>query len=128
MLIRPYKNGIVMHTAYYADKIRDFSQIPKAESVRIGREELKLAEGLIERLSVDDFHPEQFKDEYRLRVLAMLEEKRKGEEITIGPEPKPKEHPERVIDIMQALKQSMERVPAQRKVVAAGEKRRKKVS
>jgi non-homologous end joining protein Ku len=58
-------------------------------------------------------------------VLALLEEKRKSEEITIAPAPK--SHPAPVIDIMQALKQSMERVPAQRKV-AAGEKRRKKVS
>jgi DNA end-binding protein Ku len=131
VLIRPYENGLVMHTAYYADEIRDLDldQIPKGDSARVSAEELKLSQGLIERLS-DEFKPDQFKDEYRLRVLAMLEEKEKGEEITFAPEPKGRPAP--TIDLMEALKRSMERAPARSKPArakpATARKRRKKAS
>jgi hypothetical protein len=54
--------------------------------------------------------PENFKDEYRIRVLAMLDEKSKGKEITI-PAPAP-QRGGKVVDIMEALKRSMERIPA----------------
>jgi DNA end-binding protein Ku len=128
VLIRPYENGMVMHTAYYADETRDFEQIAKGNSARVSRQEVELAEGLIDRLSSDEFQPEKFKDEYRLRVLGMLEEKRQGEEITIAPRPEGRRRAP-VIDIMQALKESIERLPARgtpRR--AAGRKRRKKAS
>jgi DNA end-binding protein Ku len=130
VLIRPYQNGLIMHTAYYADEIRDFEQIPKGDSARLKAEELKLSQGLIERLSEDDFKPDHFEDEYRLRVLGMLKEKRKGEEITIAPEPERK-RPAATIDLMQALKRSMERVPARSKPARskpAARKRRQKAS
>jgi DNA end-binding protein Ku len=111
-----------MHTAYYADEIRDFDQIPKGESVRLNGQELNLSQGLIDRLSADDFNPDHFKDEYRLRVLGMLEEKAKGEEITVAPEPDRK-RPAATIDLMQALKRSMEglseRQPARSKPATA---------
>jgi hypothetical protein len=55
-----------MHTAFYAEEVRDFGQIPKGDS-RVGRQELELSEGLIERTSRDEFKPEQFEDEDRLR-------------------------------------------------------------
>jgi non-homologous end joining protein Ku len=58
-------------------------------------------------------HPENFKDEYRIRVLAMLDEKSKGKEIVIDKAAAPKHG--RVIDIMEALKRSMARVPAKNK-------------
>jgi DNA end-binding protein Ku len=75
VLIRACQNGLIMHTAYYANEVRDFGKIPKGESVRPGKQELDLAEGLIEQLSRDEFRPEEFKDEYRLRVLSVLEKK-----------------------------------------------------
>jgi DNA end-binding protein Ku len=123
VLIRPYENGLVMHTAYYADEIRDFEQIPKGDSARVNGQQLKLSQDLIEGLAVDDFEPEQFKDEYRLRVLAMLDEKRKGKEITLAPEPKRRPTP--TIDLMQALKRSMERLPPRSKRAAAANKRKR---
>ena len=81
VLIRPYQNGLVMHTAYYAKEVRNFSEVPKGESADVGKEEIQLALGLIERLSSEEFDPDQYKDEYRLRVLAMVEEKAKGSKI-----------------------------------------------
>jgi DNA end-binding protein Ku len=127
VLIRPYENGLVMHTAYYADEVRDFDQIPKGDSARVGRQELELSEGLLDRLSRPDFKPEQFKDEYRLRVLATIEKKRKGEEITIAPEQEARRRPTATIDLLQALKRSIEGMPTKTRPATA-RKRRKRAS
>ena len=81
---------------------------------------------MIERLTSEEFHPENYKDEYRIRVLGMLDEKSKGKEIVIGKAPAPKRG--QVIDIMEALKRSMERVPAKKKPATAAIKKNKRVS
>jgi DNA end-binding protein Ku len=100
VLIRPYKKGLVLHTMYHADEVRDFQQVPKGEKVNVSKQELELGVGLIDRLTSEEFHPESYEDEYRIRVLAMLDEKSKGKEVTIAPPP-----PQRggkVVDIMEA--------------------------
>jgi DNA end-binding protein Ku len=66
----------------------------------------------------DGFKPEKYRDEYRDRVQAMLDEKSKGREITITAPEGPRHG--QIIDLMQALKQSIEKAkpkaaPAQRK-------------
>jgi DNA end-binding protein Ku len=124
VLIRPYKNGLVLNTMYHADEVRDFKQVPKAENVNVTAQELELGVGLIDRLTSEEFHPENYEDEYRIRVLAMLDEKSKGQEITISAPP-----PQRggkVVDIMEALKRSMERIPAKKKPAAAAPTKKKK--
>ena len=90
VLIRPYRKGLVLHTMYYGNEVRDFKQVPKGENVKISETELELGIGLIERLTSEEFHPENYKDEYRIRVLGMLNEKSKGKEIVIGKAPAPK--------------------------------------
>ena len=72
VLIRPYKKGLVLHTIYYGNDVRDFKQVPKGENVKVSEQELELGVGLIERLTSDEFNPENSKDEYRIRVLGML--------------------------------------------------------
>jgi DNA end-binding protein Ku len=72
VLIRPYKNGLVLHTMYHADEVRDFNQVPKGEKVNVAKQELELGISLIDKLSAEEFNPEDYKDEYRIRVLAML--------------------------------------------------------
>jgi DNA end-binding protein Ku len=113
VLIRPYLKGLVLHTMYHADEVRDFQQVPKGEKVNVSEKELELGIGLIDRLTSEEFNPESYKDEYRIRVLAMLDEKSKGKEVTIAP-PAPKRGG-KVVNIMEALKRSMERVPAKKK-------------
>jgi len=78
--------------------------------------------GLIDRLTSEEFNPENYKDEYRLGVLGMLDEKSEGKKIVIGKAPAPKHG--QVIDIMKALKRSMERIPAKRKPATAAKKKR----
>ena len=110
MLIRPYENGLVMHGMYYANEVRNFAEIPKAENAKLSDEEIRLGADLIESMS-DEFEPARYKDEYRIRVLAMLDEKSKGREITVAAPEVPRHG--QVIDLMQALKQSMERCTAE---------------
>ena len=87
VLIRPYRKGLVLHTMYYADEVRDFKELPKGENVKVSEKEIGLGVGLIERLTSEEFKPENYKDEYRIRVLRMLDEKSKGKEIVIGKAP-----------------------------------------
>jgi DNA end-binding protein Ku len=126
VLIRPYKSGLVLHTMYYADEVRDFKQVPKGENVKVSQQELDLGIGLINRLTSEEFNPENYKDEYRIRVLGMLDEKSKGKEIVIDTSPTPKRG--QVIDIMEALKRSMERVPVQKKPATTAAKKRNRAS
>ncbi len=99
-----------------------------AESFGAKGYRIERAVGLIERLTSEEFKPENYKDEYRIRVLGMLDEKSKGKEIVIGKAPAPKHG--QVIDIMEALKRSMERVPAKKKpaTTAAATKKKKTLS
>ena len=126
VLIRPYRKGLVLHTMYYADEVRDFKQVPKAEEVNISEKELELGVGLIDRLTADQFKPENYKDEYHIRVLGMIDEKSKGKEIVIGTAPPPKHG--QVIDIIEALKRSMQGVPAKKRPATAEVKKKKNVS
>ena len=61
---------------------------------------------------------------YRIRVLGMLDEKSKGKEIVIDKAPAPKHG--QVIDIMEALKRSMERIPAKKKTATTAAAKKKK--
>jgi DNA end-binding protein Ku len=123
VIIRPYQGGLVLHGMFYPNEIRDANQVPRAESERVTAEELNLAQGLLDRMSDGGFEPEQYQDEYRLRVLAMIDEKVKGREITVPPQPAAKPGP--LIDLMEALRQSMKKVP-EKKAAAAPRKARKK--
>jgi DNA end-binding protein Ku len=95
--------------------------------VKVSENEVDLGIGLIERLTSEEFHPENYEDDYRIRVLAMLDEKSKGKEVTIAA-PAP-QRGGKVVDIMEALKRSMERVPAKKKpAVKVTAKKKKSVS
>ncbi len=105
VLIRASQNGLMLHAMYFADEVRDFGEIDKGTDAAVKPGELQLALKLVEELSGGDFKPEQYKDEYRDRVLAAVEQKVEGKEITaIGPQVERTQ----VIDLMDALKQSLE--------------------
>jgi DNA end-binding protein Ku len=123
VLIRPSGDGLMLHTMYFADEVRDFSEIDKGSDATIKPTELQLAMKLVEELSVPDFKPEQYKDEYRERVLAVVESKVEGKEITSIGEQVQKTQ---VIDLMDALKQSLESRVAQGAVEKAAPAERKK--
>ena len=112
VLIRPYENGLIMHSLYYAKEVRNFAEIAKGENVKLSDGEIELGADLIENMS-DEFKPDNYRDEYRERVQAMLDEKSKGGEITVAAPEAPRHG--QIIDLMQALKQSIEKAKPEQK-------------
>ena len=128
VVIRPYKDGLMMHQVFYSNEVRDFGDIDLGDDASFKPAETKMARQLIEQLSTDRFEPDKFRDEFRARVLQAAEEKIAGREITTTAEaPRAK-----VIDLFEALKASVEQSQAteRRKLKppkkAAAKKTRKK--
>lgn len=112
VIVRPAQKGLVMHTMYFYNEVRNFDEIGKGESAKISGSETKLATRLIDELSNDAFEPEKYEDEYAQRVLDLIKKKAEGEEITLSQTP-PQQG--KVIDLMEALKRSLGSTPKQRK-------------
>lgn len=106
VVLRPYEKGLILHTMYYADEVRDFGAIDLEESP-VRDKEVQLAEMLINELTEKKFDPLEFKDEYRHRLLDRIRAKSKGK--TIEPEEKEEEKGGEVIDIMEALRRSLDK-------------------
>ena len=104
VLIRPAQGGLMLHTMYFADEVREFGEIDKGESATLREGELGLALRLIEDLSHEEFKPEEYHDDYRQRVLDLVNLKVEGKEVTTVT---PEVHRAQVIDLMDALKQSL---------------------
>jgi DNA end-binding protein Ku len=103
VMVRPMENGLVMEQLHYPDELRAFSEVP-VEDATVKPAELKLATQLVEQAASDKFEPENYKDEVRDRMLALIQRKVEGEDITLAPTAEP-EH--KIIDIMEALKASL---------------------
>ena len=71
--------------------------------VDVSDRELKIARQLIESLATE-FEPERYRDEYRERVLDLIEKKAEGQEIVLQPQT---EEPAQVVDLMAALEASL---------------------
>ena len=103
VMVRPMENGLVMEQLHYPDELRSFSEVP-IEDATLKPAEVKLATQLVEQAASDEFKPESYKDEVRDRMLALIQRKVEGEDITLAPTAEP-EH--KIIDIMEALKASL---------------------
>jgi DNA end-binding protein Ku len=129
VLVRPAQDGLMLHAMYFADEVRNFDEISKGESAKITEAETSLAIRLIEELSNEQFNPEQYGDEYRQRVMELVNTKAEGREITIA---EPQVQRAQVIDLMEALKESLgkkvarEKKPAVRAKSAEPEKVKKR--
>jgi DNA end-binding protein Ku len=111
VLIRPYKQGLIMHQLFYQNEVRAFDDIDIGDDVSFKPAETKMARQLIEQLSEERFDASRFRDEFRARVLEAVEEKVAGHEITTSPEaPQAK-----VVDLFEALKASVEQSQGKKK-------------
>src|SRR3954465_2427694 len=110
VMIRPVDDGLVMQQLLYAGEVRSIKDIdiPKTE---VRHAELKLAQQLIEQQAVDRFDPSAYKDDVRERIDAAIQKKVEGQEITLAEAPEPGGQ---VIDLMEALRASLEKKPAKR--------------
>jgi DNA end-binding protein Ku len=102
--IRATGNVMTMATMVFHDEVIDpdtIDELPDDEADASDRE-VEMAQQLIGSLTAD-FEPEKYHDEYRERVLELIEAKAQGQEISIQPE----EEPAPVPDLMAALEQSL---------------------
>lgn len=103
VLVRPMGDGLILEQLYYSHEVRSFEQVPIGDS-EVKDEELALAVQLIEQAASDTFEPDKYEDEVSKKVLALIEKKIEGEEITAAPEV---EAEDKIIDLMEALKASL---------------------
>jgi DNA end-binding protein Ku len=104
VLVTPRPDGLIMQQLHYADEVRSFSEVPVGEA-EIKEAELKLAVQIVEQISNDEFHPENYRDEVKDRVLAQVQRKVEGQEITATAAPASQAQ---IIDLMEALKASLQ--------------------
>jgi DNA end-binding protein Ku len=104
--LRPASGVLALTTMLWGDEVLTPDRLDELESVEEAEpseRELKMAEQLIESLS-DHFDPSKFKDEYRDRVLDLIERKAAGEQIAVQPQA---EEPAAAPDLMAALEASL---------------------
>jgi DNA end-binding protein Ku len=107
--LRPYEGVLLLETMYYPDEIRQAEkvdgrgQLPKAE--------VEMAKSLVENLS-DSFKPEKYDDRYRKELLSLIRAKAKGRKL---PEAEADDDEGEVVDLMAALRESVEQTQKKQK-------------
>jgi DNA end-binding protein Ku len=103
--IRPARDLLAMETMLFHDEVVSPDHLDEVPSGRAktGNREIDMARQLIESLSAE-FEPEKYKDEYRERVLDLIERKAQGEEVVVQPR---EEAPTEVPDLLAALEASL---------------------
>jgi DNA end-binding protein Ku len=118
VILRPHEERILAHTMFYIDEIREAPDLSIDRSL-VTEKELGLAEAFIKALA-GPFEPESFRDEYRESLKSLIDAKVQGQEV-LHPAPARTLRPP--IDIMQALKASLEQVQANSSHAAKADKK-----
>jgi DNA end-binding protein Ku len=124
--LRSYRGAITMETMLFPDEVVQPDSIDELAAVdgdvKTTKRELDMAKQLIESLS-GDFDPDQYTDQYRERVLELIERKAAGEVISIE---KPAAEPQKVPDLMAALEASIaaSKSPAKKRSRANGARKK----
>jgi DNA end-binding protein Ku len=118
--VRLRENVLVLETMFWPDEIRNASFDELDEDVELRPQELKMARSLIDSLT-DDFEPKDFHDEYRAALEDLISKKVRGEEVTYA---EPAE-PSKVVDLMDALRASVEAAQASKPSARSGSSRGK---
>jgi DNA end-binding protein Ku len=105
--LRLRDNVFVLETMFWPDEIRTPGFDVLDEEVQVRPQEVRMARSLIESLTAD-FEPEEFRDEYRAALEELVAKKVQGEEITYSEEAEPST----VVDLMEALRASVEAAKA----------------
>lgn len=105
--LRPYGNLLILETLYYSDEVRvSQKEAPKESKLTDGEQKMALA--LVDLLK-DEFKPQEYTDAYREALVELIEAKMQGKEVVQAPEA-----PARVVDLMDALRASLEQAKKQR--------------
>jgi DNA end-binding protein Ku len=135
--IRPMGDVLTLTTMRFADEVSspqdlDGEVFEEAKPKKPEKRELEMAKQLIDSLTAD-FEPDKYHDEYRERVLEMIERKAGGEDVVVEA---PAEEPQKVPDLMAALeasisgakRQSAPKKPRKKAASANGSKSKKKTA
>jgi DNA end-binding protein Ku len=110
--VRPQKRGLVMYTLHHDAEIRSIDQIDELNSVptKVKPEEMKLAKQVIATFDAD-LNLKDYKDEYKEGLRRIIDAKIAGEEV-VAPEV---QEPPKVVDLMEALRRSLDSVSGDKK-------------
>jgi len=110
--VRPQKKGLVMYTLHHDAEIRSIDQIDELSSVpsKVKPEEMKLAKQVIQTFH-GELNLKDYKDEYREGLREIINAKIAGEEV-VAPEV---QEPPKVVDLMEALRRSLDSVSKEKK-------------
>jgi DNA end-binding protein Ku len=98
---------LVLQTMYYASEIRPWKElVPENEELK--QEELKMARSLVNEMTTE-FRPQQYKDEYKIALEKMIQEKLKGKEVVTTEAKGPKETADLMAALRESLKQTQEK-------------------
>lgn len=98
------RDGVItLENMYFADEIRPTDDIVPSKRPRVDKRELEMAATLIERFTTS-FDHSRYEDEYRARLLKVIERKRKGDDVHVAPQ----EEREAPSDLLAALRASVE--------------------
>ena len=113
--IQPRDKGLVMYTLRHASEVRAMNAIDELKQVpsKIKPDEIKLARQVIGNFETGG-DLTQYKDEYQEELRRIIDAKIEGKEV-VGPA---EEAPPKVVNLMEALRQSLERVSASKKRTA----------
>jgi DNA end-binding protein Ku len=113
--IQPRENGLVMYTLRHATEVRSMGAIEELNTVpaKIKPDEVKLARQVISNFETEG-DLTQYKDEYQEELRRIIDAKIAGEEVVAAEE----EAPPKVVNLMEALRQSLERVSSTKKRTA----------
>jgi DNA end-binding protein Ku len=110
-VLRPYEDVLLLETMYYADEVRRPEQLDgDLGKPKLQKAEVELAKSLVENLS-EPFKAEKYDDTYRKELLDLIKAKAEGQPL---PE-QPDEEEGEVVDLMSALRESVERTKRKRR-------------
>ena len=110
--VKPQKKGLVMYTLHHDAEIRSIDEVEELNSVpsKVKPEEMKLAKQVVATFD-SELNLKDYKDEYREGLRKIIEAKIAGEEIVAGELPEPP----KVVDLMEALRKSLNAVSTEKK-------------
>jgi DNA end-binding protein Ku len=114
VILRPFDGGIMLHTMYYADEVREVENFGRPD-VELKEAEVKVANQLIEALA-GKWEPEKYHDTFQDNLKQLIETKLQGGKVVEIEKPK-KMAP--VVDLMAALKESLAQMEGRKKPVSS---------
>jgi DNA end-binding protein Ku len=116
--VQPRDRGLVMYTMRHANEVRSMDNIEELDSVpsKVKPDEIKLAKQVIENFEAE-FKLTEYRDEYQEELQRIIDAKIAGEEVVATAE----EAPPKVVNLMDALRQSLDRVSTGKKKSAKAE-------